>query len=53
VNRTGKVGPEIERMAVQGAVAPDVWMMEATGSPVSAEPLLRATDLALSAPGKR
>jgi hypothetical protein len=53
VNRTGTVGPEIERMSVQGAVAPDVWMMGATGSPVSAEPLLRATDQALSAPAKR
>lgn len=48
VNRKGVVGPEIERMAVQGAVAPDVWMTAATGSPVSAEPLLRATDAALA-----
>jgi hypothetical protein len=50
VNRAGAVGPEIERMAVQGAVAPDVWMTGATKSPVSAEPLLRATDAALGTP---
>jgi hypothetical protein len=50
VNRAGSVGPEIERMAVQGAVAPDVWMTGATKSPVSAEPLLRATDAALATP---
>ncbi|MDX2014973.1 MAG: hypothetical protein SFW67_32555 [Myxococcaceae bacterium] len=53
VNTKGVVGPEIERMAVQGAVAPDVWMVGATGSPVSAEPLLRATDKALSPSPKR
>ncbi|MBE2250249.1 MAG: hypothetical protein IAE78_11950 [Myxococcus sp.] len=48
VNKTGVVGPEIERMSVQGAVAPDVWMTGATGAPVSAEPLLRATEKALA-----
>lgn len=53
VTRKGVVGPEIERMAVQGAVAPDVWMTGATGAPVSAEPLLRATEQALTVPPKR
>jgi hypothetical protein len=43
----GKVGPEFERMAKFGAVAPDLWMEHATGAPVSAEPLLRATATAL------
>jgi len=29
-------------------LTPDVWMMKATGAPVSAEPLLRATEAALA-----
>ncbi len=53
VNKKGVVGPEIERMAVQGAIAPDLWMNGASGSPVSAEPLLRATEAALSAPAPK
>lgn len=44
----GKLGPEFERMASYGAVTPDVWMTHATGAPVSAEPLLRATEAALA-----
>ncbi|HRI53910.1 MAG TPA: hypothetical protein PLW65_27410, partial [Pseudomonadota bacterium] len=39
----GQLGAEFERMATFGAVTPDVWMTHATGAPVSAEPLLRAT----------
>jgi hypothetical protein len=42
------LGAEIERMCRSGAIAPDAWMQVATGSPVSASPLLRATDKALS-----
>ncbi|HEX4620705.1 MAG TPA: hypothetical protein VH208_03980, partial [Myxococcaceae bacterium] len=49
IKKSGAVGPEFERMAKLGAVAPDVWMQAATGAPVSAEPLLRATEAALSA----
>jgi hypothetical protein len=47
---TGKttLGAEIERMCRFGAVAPDAWMKNATGQPVSAAPLLRATERALS-----
>lgn len=52
VNKKGSVGPEIERMSKQGAVAPDVWMIGATGAPVSAEPLLRATEAALEGPAR-
>lgn len=48
VRKTGRVGPEVERMAKQGLVAPDVWMTAASGAPVSAEPLLRATAAALT-----
>lgn len=48
VRKTGKIGPEIERMAKFGMVTPDAWMVNAAGAPVSAEPLLRATEKALS-----
>jgi hypothetical protein len=47
VNKTGNVGPEIERMAKVGMVTPDAWMTLAAGAPVSAAPLLRATESAL------
>ncbi len=47
VSRSGRLGPEFERMATFGAVTPDLWMMHATGAPVSAAPLLRATEAAL------
>jgi hypothetical protein len=47
VKKAGKLGPEFERMAKFGCVVPDVWMENATGNPVSAEPLLRATTAAL------
>jgi hypothetical protein len=42
-------GAEFERVASFGRVTPDFWMVHATGSPVSAEPLLRATEAALRA----
>jgi hypothetical protein len=44
-----KLGAEIERMTTVGNIAPDLWMKNASGSPVSAEPLLRATEKALAA----
>ncbi|MDP1824750.1 MAG: hypothetical protein Q8L48_15955 [Archangium sp.] len=47
VKKTGKIGPEIERMSKLGAVTPDAWMVHASGEPVSAGPLLRATEAAL------
>ena len=47
VNKAGALGPEFERMARQGAILPDVWMQGASGAPVSAGPLLRATEAAL------
>ena len=40
-------GSEFERMAKQGALTPDAWMVRATGAPVGVEPLLRATERAL------
>lgn len=48
VHKTGKIGPEIERMSKLGMVTPDAWMVNAAGAPVSAEPLLRATERALA-----
>ena len=46
--RKGKsLGEEFERMTSYGSVAPDLWMEHAAGQPVSAQPLLRATEGAL------
>ncbi|MGO9065766.1 MAG: hypothetical protein ACLQIH_13645 [Myxococcaceae bacterium] len=42
-------GAEFERVASFGRVTPDYWMVHATGAPVSAEPLFRATATALAA----
>jgi hypothetical protein len=47
LHKKGPLGAEFERMARYGAVTPDQWMVNATGSPISAEPLLRATEAAL------
>ncbi len=47
MKKAGKVGPEFERMASYGRVAPDLWMVHATGKPVGPEALLRATEKAL------
>lgn len=44
-----RFGDEIERMTTVGNIAPDLWMQSAAGSPVSAQPLLRATQRALAA----
>jgi hypothetical protein len=46
------LGEEVERMTSQGSVVPDLWMRNATGSPVSAAPLLRAAAEALRAEGR-
>jgi hypothetical protein len=48
VRKTGAIGPELERMAKLGAISPDLWMTAASGEPVSAGPLLRATERALA-----
>jgi oligoendopeptidase F len=47
VAEAGSIGPEFERMATFGAVLPDLWMRNATGSPVGAEALLAETADAL------
>ncbi|WP_272428319.1 hypothetical protein [Polyangium jinanense] len=48
VRKQGKLGPAFERMAKYGSVLPDLWMKHATGEPISAGPLLRATEKALA-----
>ncbi len=42
------VGPQIERMAKQGRLTPDLWMRGAVGAPVGPEALLQATSEALA-----
>jgi hypothetical protein len=44
----GALGAEVERICRQGRLAPDLWMRQATGAPVSAEPLLEAARRALA-----
>lgn len=48
LQKAGDLGAEFERMSSFGSVTPDVWMTHATGAPVSAQPLLRATEAALA-----
>ncbi|MDQ5872919.1 MAG: hypothetical protein M3547_12030, partial [Acidobacteriota bacterium] len=48
MEKAGAIGPEFERMAKTGNVAPDLWMKKATGAPVGPEALLEAAAKALS-----
>ncbi len=41
------LGAEMPRMCAQGALTPDLWMIGAVGSPLSAQPLLKAVEDAL------
>jgi hypothetical protein len=45
-------GQEFERAAKFGRETPDEWMRNATGAPVTAEPLLRAVEAALQVEAK-
>jgi hypothetical protein len=47
MQKTGKIGPEFERIARQGRIAPDLWMKGATGLPVGPEALIAAAGHAL------
>jgi hypothetical protein len=47
MKKSGKIGPEFERVAIQGRIAPDLWMQGATGAPVGPEALLSAVQRAL------
>ena len=53
MERAGRVGPEFERMATVGNIAPDLWMKKATGAPVGPDALLNATRKALAALGRQ
>jgi hypothetical protein len=48
MEKAGNIGQEFERMAREGSVAPDVWMIHATGAPVGPDALLAATEKALA-----
>ena len=48
MRKAGKLGDEFERMAIEGRVTPDMWMINATGKPVGAEALLAATERSLA-----
>jgi hypothetical protein len=50
IKKSKSFGLEFERIARFGRVTPDLWMMNAAGSPVSSAPLLRATEEALKSP---
>ena len=52
IRQTGKIGPEFERMAKFGRLAPDLWMKNATGLPVGSEAMLSATNRALKTMGQ-
>ncbi len=47
MEKAGNIGQEFERMSKLGNIAPDLWMKQATGSPVGPEALLHATAKAL------
>ena len=47
MEKEGRIGPAFERMAKGGNVAPDLWMKNGTGAPVSPDALLAATAKAL------
>jgi hypothetical protein len=50
--KTGDLGAEFTRMAVFGNVVPDLWMKNATGSPVGPDALLAAAARALEQVGE-
>ncbi|HYP79915.1 MAG TPA: hypothetical protein VEQ17_06485, partial [Steroidobacteraceae bacterium] len=49
MEKAGNFGAEFERVARIGAVAPDLWMQQATGSPVGPDALVAAAASALQA----
>ena len=48
MEKAGSIGPEFERVAKLGNIAPDLWMTQATGAPVGPEALLAETEKALA-----
>ncbi|MCE1189770.1 MAG: hypothetical protein LWX56_11595 [Ignavibacteria bacterium] len=47
IKKSGTIGPEVERIARQGRLLPDLWMKNAFGVHVGAESLLEATNRAV------
>ncbi len=47
LEKQGNFASEIERIYSLGKLSPDVWMLKATGSPVSAKPMLTAAEKAV------
>jgi len=47
MDKSGDFGGEFERVSRIGSVAPDIWMMQATGAPVGPEALIAAAAKAL------
>ena len=52
ISTAGDLGSEFTRMSAYGRVVPDLWMKNATGSPVNPEALLAATRRALEQIGE-
>jgi hypothetical protein len=52
LKRSPNMGREITRMYTQGSVTPDLWMKQAVGSSLSAQPLIQAADQAAEAMAK-
>lgn len=48
VKKAGNIGSEVERMALAGRIAPDLWMKKATGMAVGAEALISAAEKAIT-----
>jgi oligoendopeptidase F len=47
--KTHTLGVEMERICLQGAITPDLWMQRAVGASISAEPMLAAARAATAA----
>jgi len=47
IEKSGKVGPEFDRMVKIGNIGPDLWMVQATGNEIGADALQIATSFAL------
>ncbi len=48
IKHAGNLGTEVERMAEIGAIAPDLWMMQAAGKQVGPDALLEAAAAAVA-----
>jgi hypothetical protein len=48
MEKAGNFGAEFERMSRIGSLAPDLWMIQATGKPVGPEALIQAASQALT-----